>query len=1157
MSNTDAILATLKDFQVDTVEYVFSRMWDEDDPADRFLVADEVGLGKTMVAKGIVAKTIDHLRAKGQRHINIVYVSSNAHITRQNLSRLNAVGANDLQHADRLTLLPLALKEMEENEINFISLTPGTSLETGRNLGRSDERALLYRLVANHMGEELLASRAWAEFFRGGRGLQNFLWDVEKVDMTGLSPQMLADFSAAFSQADGLSGGTLMDELTETAVQFGTGDATDRKLRGTRNRLIGALRNLVATVSLDFLKPDLIILDEFQRFKTLLEPDVENPTEAQELAAELFGADHAKLLLLSATPYKMFTLADDPEGNDHYSDFLATVEFLAGPDRTKRVADGLATMRSGIYETKAGNAESGREKIEVGRSQAQQELRRVMSRTERLAATKDRNGMLSTAHLGDPKLEPEDVRGWVKLDQVRRHLEVPYDGFEYWRSAPYPLSMMNQNSYVVSRALHEAVDAGGDRNLATILRGSGGAFPWKNVDAHRPVPPENAKLRALSENVLDKHEAWRIAWMPPSLPYHQPGGDYAKPEIQAFSKRLIFSSWGVVPKSIASMISYEAERRRLEDSPNPVRPYGVPTTPPFRLRTTPDGRPENLAAITLMYPSVSLARLGDPLQIARELAAETAATEDAASNEKNTPNLASADQVVEVIEQRVQTKLDALPAYKNRKRLGESSWKAGNVQHAADEVDNRWYSVVPFLFDEADGLGSMALHDLWDGSEEDEEDENATKNQEALPQEQTPQEPTSRALRALRRLLRREPTAEPPAPRKKPATHQKELSAHLDALDRIDEMDLGPPPENLTEVIAMFALASPGTVFLRALARVSGAPFDSTIEDLEVRSLAFKLANRLRLLFNRQEIAYLLHKTPQTPYWKAMLQMGIDGNLQAVIDEYFHTLVESEGLQDAPPPVRTKEIAQAMESALALRAMPNDINQFIPHGSSVRLEKRNLSAHFAALYGRQQVSDKTVVHEDQLRRAFNSPFRPFVLASTSVGQEGLDFHNYSHSVVHWNLPSNPVDLEQREGRVHRYKGHAVRKNVAADFRAAALRSEDAGGQAGPWKAMFDEAERTRDPEQSDIVPYWVYAKEGGATIERYVPAMPFSRETRHLDGLLRTVSEYRQVIGQPRQDDLLHFLSEGQTAPEEESVSDGQTDLTDLLGMDLEPPRAP
>ncbi len=57
---------------------------------------------------------------------------------------------------------------------------------------------------------------------------------------------------------------------------------------------------------------------------------------------------------------------------------------------------------------------------------------------------------------------------------------------------------------------------------------------------------------------------------------------------------------------------------------------------------------------------------------------------------------------------------------------------------------------------------------------------------------------------------------------------------------------------------------------------------------------------------------------------------------------------------------------------------------------------------------------------------YNSPFRPFLLTSTSTGQEGLDFYPWCHRLVHWNLPGNPVDLEQREGHVHWYKGHAVR-----------------------------------------------------------------------------------------------------------------------------------
>src|SRR5947209_8034228 len=82
---TASILAHLKDFQRATVEYVFHRMYLDKDYVHRFLVADEVGLGKTLVARGIIAKAIDHLWDRNQR-IDIVYVCSNADIARQNIS---------------------------------------------------------------------------------------------------------------------------------------------------------------------------------------------------------------------------------------------------------------------------------------------------------------------------------------------------------------------------------------------------------------------------------------------------------------------------------------------------------------------------------------------------------------------------------------------------------------------------------------------------------------------------------------------------------------------------------------------------------------------------------------------------------------------------------------------------------------------------------------------------------------------------------------------------------------------------------------------------------------------------------------------------------------------------------------------------------------
>src|SRR4029077_2741984 len=116
--------------------------------------------------------------------------------------------------------------------------------------------------------------------------------------------------------------------------------------------------------------------------------------------------------------------------------------------------------------------------------------------------------------------------------------------------------------------------------------------------------------------------------------------------------------------------------------------------------------------------------------------------------------------------------------------------------------------------------------------------------------------------------------------------------------------------------------------------------------------------------------------------------------------------------------------------------------------------------------------EKDSYRPTRVREAFNSPFWPFVLVTTSVGQEGLDFHMYCHAVTHWNLPSNPVDLEQREGRVHRYKGHALRKNVAA-CHATDLGQTNGEAPSDPWQRLFDLACRSRTDHQSELVPFWI------------------------------------------------------------------------------------
>src|ERR1700730_17112726 len=88
-------LAGLKDFQRATVNYVFRRLYEDDPPARRFLVADEVGLGKTLVARGLIARSIKHLQAQGIDRIDVVYICSNVDIARQNVNRLNVTGRQE------------------------------------------------------------------------------------------------------------------------------------------------------------------------------------------------------------------------------------------------------------------------------------------------------------------------------------------------------------------------------------------------------------------------------------------------------------------------------------------------------------------------------------------------------------------------------------------------------------------------------------------------------------------------------------------------------------------------------------------------------------------------------------------------------------------------------------------------------------------------------------------------------------------------------------------------------------------------------------------------------------------------------------------------------------------------------------------------------
>jgi hypothetical protein len=353
--------------------------------------------------------------------------------------------------------------------------------------------------------------------------------------------------------------------------------------------------------------------------------------------------------------------------------------------------------------------------------------------------------------------------------------------------------------------------------------------------------------------------------------------------------------------------------------------------------------------------------------------------------------------------------------------------------------------------------------------------------------------------------------------------------------------DLGRPPRDLVPVLAKVTVASPAVVALRSLLRLFGRGKDPQSRPRLLAGAA-RMAIGFRSLFNLPETMSLirgLRPKEDNRYWESVLDYCVDGNLQSVMDEYAHMLREGLGLLGKSLSTAIHQLSKEVQAAAALRTVNLAFDEIFPKGSpaSEPLKRHSMRCRFALRFGDgRNEEDSADVRKDLVRSAFNSPFRPFVLATTSIGQEGLDFHPYCHDICHWNLPSNPVDLEQREGRIQRYKGHAIRRNLARAFPLGKLKQSLK--HQDPWEVLFRLALAQREKGLTDLVPFWSYDIEDGYCIRRCVPTFPLSRDREHLVHLQSTLVAYRMVLGQPRQEDLVDFLREKFSEDKEQAALD-------------------
>ncbi|QRG05797.1 DEAD/DEAH box helicase [Xanthobacter dioxanivorans] len=1010
-----AALAPLKAFQRRTVDYVFDRLYGDQDPVRQFLVADEVGLGKTMVARGVIARTIEKLWDTTDR-IDILYICSNQAIAAQNLNRLNVLNRRELALPTRMTLIPLQVRGdqgLDANKVNFISLTPGTTFDLRSTTGVTRERALLLRMLE----DRVLRPRGLHNLLQVTAGVDGWNGAVRDLTLDGVDQRIIDRF-----RRDVESDTVLFEELEAVCDLFPRRRETyPYELGQRRNALIGRLRGKLSHACIDALKPDLIIMDEFQRFRDLLHGD----TPAAELARELFdysdGNGHAaRTLLLSATPYRMLTLSgDEPDDGEHYRDFLETLSFLYGRTNGPQIA---ATLEGEMRQFRGflhALPEARPAAIEARRG-VERHLRKVMARTERVASTVNRDSMVAEPPMSII-VQPADLRQAASVSDVARALEAP-EITEYWKSAPYLLNFMRD--YALKRLLKDNLERPAARLREALVRARPAMLDHARLDAYEPLDPANGRMRGVMDDVFGDGLDQNL-WIPPSLPYYGPAR-----QDPPLTKALIFSSWSMVPDAIAAILSYEAERRMGVGEAG-QRYFGHVRPRPIQFRQD-QGRLAAMRAMHLIYPSPTLAQLADPLAIFADH-----------------PETLSVEGMRKAVADRLRGSVDAL------------------TQRTGDAADGRdWEWAAPAVIDAMAGTKSV---------------------------------PWLTSPFGLATLGHEEGFKE----------HVAEL--HSATVNR----NFGPVGDTILDLLVDVALGSPAVCALRALRRI--AP-DLDWDDPRLLKAANQVAWGFRTLFNQHDAVALLRKDDDR-YWHRVLTYGVEHNLQAVLDEYAHYLVDAEGLGARPSADRIAGVSKAMVDALSIRPSQIDVEDPTVDGDTLVINKFQMRGRFAMRLADYKDEEGGAARLGSVRDAFNSPFRPFALATTSVGQEGLDFHPYCYRVYHWNLPGNPVDLEQREGRVHRFKGHAIRLNLAHRqidvVRGRGSMPED------PWKTMFDAA-RVETDIDTDLIPYWIY--EGPVRVERRVPMLPFSREVRRLEWLKRSLTVYRLAFGQPRQEDLLEYL---------------------------------
>lgn len=500
-----------REFQQCTIDWCHAQLYGrKHNRTKRFLVADEVGLGKTLIAQGLIKKVLEHQASR-----SIVYVCSSLDIINQNRSKLDPTANASAQQPGRITMIRARGTSRKRTRVYF--LTPGTSLFIKNSTGIVEER--LYMAWLSRRMFRISDQRAVELFKCNAPSFGDKFSDVSSYDFKPLGKR---DFAR------------LKKEWSELSKDIKHGS------QSTWRATVTSMRLKLAKIMLQSLKPDLVILDEFQKFKDILMPS---------------GADNKNLchilvrpgvptLMLSATPYRLLSRnsrSNSPDDYNHYSEFKDVLAFVRGD----RIAAELLIRRILKYGTNVRGLKNDTWKQHLGpllkeKHEIESDLTRFMSRTERVFFQREEMNIVETRFLSEHKatdrITKDEIREYLLLARDASHREV----LGYWKSGSHLLSYLQD--YVVGKNLRRNRDIAGNQFMYTLLKGG---------DAR------NRKIEYLAKDLFKSQASTLYLWLPPLAPYYSGKGIFSPDSVKRaeVKKGLVFSAWKFVPRLVAAELS--------------------------------------------------------------------------------------------------------------------------------------------------------------------------------------------------------------------------------------------------------------------------------------------------------------------------------------------------------------------------------------------------------------------------------------------------------------------------------------------------------------------------------------------------------------------------------------------------------------------------